>query len=257
MRLQAGGPIDLVAGGILRARGIEIELDRQQRERWRDRARRRHVDHPSRRDRSRRRRRRRRRQPHHPGRHQHALSRNPIDATGGAGDGGDVDLFAATTSRSRSGIDVSSNSGGGSGDIRVRAGIDRAGGVKVGGSLTIPADLNANGSSDIDGGYDGGEINLSAFGPVNISGTLRAVGANPNGGGGSVIIDSSDNVPNRVTALDGDLTLSSIIDVHGPQTISNEDSGAGGDIDIFIGRNGTITGSMDLSGSDGGGTLNV
>ena len=59
-----------------------------------------------------------------------------------------------------------------------------------------------------------------------------------------------------MTALDGDLTLSSIIDVHGPQAIVTTTAAPGGDIDIFVGRDGTITGSMDLSGSDGGGTLN-
>ena len=48
-----------------------------------------------------------------------------------------------------------------------------------------------------------------------------------------------------MTALDGDLTLTSIIDLHGPQTVSNDDSGRGGDIDIFVGRDGTISGTMD------------
>jgi len=51
----------------------------------------------------------------------------------------------------------------------VRAGVDLAGGVKVGGSLTVTADLKANGNSDVDGGYDGGEISLGAFGPVDVS----------------------------------------------------------------------------------------
>ena len=180
-----------------------------------------------------------------------------IDATGGAGDGGDVDVIAGDDVTVERTIDVSSFSGGGSGDIRVRAGIDRVGGVKPGGTLIVTADLKANGNSDIDGGYDGGEINLSSVGPVNISGTLRAVGANPSGSGGSVIIDSSDQVISRVSSVDGDLVLSSVIDVRGPQAIVLEESGSGGDIDIFVGRDATITGSMDLSGSDGGGSLSL
>jgi hypothetical protein len=180
-----------------------------------------------------------------------------IDATGGAGDGGDVDILGGDDVRIEKSIDVSSTNAGGSGDIRIRAGVDRVGGIKVGGTLTVIGDMRANGSADIDGGYDGGEINLAAFGPVNVSGALRAVGANPSGSGGSVVIDSSDNVIGRVTALDGDLNLTSVIDVHGPQTISNDDSGSGGDVDIFVGRDGTISGSMDLSGSDGGGSLTV
>lgn len=186
-----------------------------------------------------------------------ALFAQPIDATGGAGDGGDIDVIAGDDVTVEKTIDVSSFSAGGSGDIRIRAGIDRIGGVKPGGSLVVTADLKANGNSDIDGGYDGGEINLSAVGPVNISGTLRAVGANPSGSGGSVIIDSSDQTINRVSPVDGDLVLSSVIDVHGPQAIVLEESGSGGDIDIFVGRDATITGSMDLSGSDGGGSLSL
>ncbi|MEO6026633.1 MAG: hypothetical protein ABIR79_07195, partial [Candidatus Binatia bacterium] len=181
----------------------------------------------------------------------------PIDATGGAGDGGDIDILGGDDVRLEKTLDVSSTTAGGSGDIRVRAGVDRVGGIKVGGMLTVIGDMKANGSSDIDGGYDGGEINLASFGPVIVSGALRAVGANPSGGGGSVIIDSSDNVIGRVTPQDGDLTLTSVIDVHGPQTVSNDDSGSGGDVDIFVGRDGSISGSMDLSGSDGGGSLNV
>jgi cysteine-rich repeat protein len=256
MRLQAGGLIDLAPGGILRARGIElsstgnsasggaIELIAGT-----------SVSHRGAIDLG-----------GGVGGGGGSLTTQagtttifsqPVDATGGAADGGDVDVLSGDDITIERGIDVSSNSGGGSGDVRVRAGADRVGGVKVGGSLTVTGDINANGSSDIDGGYDGGEINLAAFGPVTVSGSLRAVGANPSGGGGSVIIDSSDNVITRVTALDGDLLLSSVIDVHGPQAISNDDSGSGGDIDIFVGRDGTITGSMDLSGSDGGGTLNL
>src|SRR5690606_20529170 len=115
--------------------------------------------------------------------------------------------------------DVSSFNAGGGGDIRVRGGIDAVGGVKPGGTLVVTADLKANGNFDADGGYDGGEINLASIGPVNISGALRAVGANPSGSGGMVIIDSSDAVLNRVSPIEGDLVLSSVIDVRGPQSI--------------------------------------
>jgi cysteine-rich repeat protein len=181
----------------------------------------------------------------------------PIDATGGEADGGDIDLTAGDDLRIERNIDVSSPTNGGGGGITARAGVDRAGGVKVGGTLTVLGDLFANGSNDADGGYDGGEIELRAFGDVNVSGALRAVGGFPDGGGGLVTFDSSDNNPSRVTNLDGDLTVSSIIDVHGPNVGTVDDSASGGDVDIFVGRDGTITGSMDLSGSDTGGDVTV
>jgi hypothetical protein len=180
-----------------------------------------------------------------------------VDATGGVGDGGDIDVISGDDARMERTLDVSSVNGGGGGDVSVRAGVDRLGGVKVGGTLTVLGDVKSNGSSDIDGSWDGGGITLGAAGLTTISGALRAVGASPGGSGGSILIDSSDNVMTRVTALDGDLTLTSIIDLHGPQTVSNDDSGSGGDIDIFVGRDGTISGTMDLSGSDGGGSLDV
>lgn len=256
MRLQAGGNVDLATGGILRARGIEssstgnsasggaievvaggafthrgaIDLSGGGGGSGGSLATQAGTD---------------------------TLLAQTIDATGGAGDGGDVDVMAGDDVRVERAIDVSSFTGGGGGDIRIRGGIDRVGGVKPGGTLTVTADLKANGNSDVDGGYDGGEINLSSVGPVTISGALRAVGANPSGSGGSVIIDSSDQVINRVSAVEGDLVLSSVIDVRGPQSIVLDESGSGGDIDIFVGRDGTITGSMDLSGSDGGGSLTL
>ncbi|MCC6764896.1 MAG: hypothetical protein IT293_09555 [Deltaproteobacteria bacterium] len=180
-----------------------------------------------------------------------------VDATGGVSDGGDIDVLSGDDVRIEKTLDVSSVNGGGGGDVTVRAGVDRLGGVKVGGTLTVIGDIKSNGSSDVDGGWDGGGITLQAFGPAIISGALRAVGASPGGGGGGIVVDSSDNVLSRVTALDGDLTLTGTIDVHGAQSIVNDDSGSGGDIDVFVGRDGAITGSMDLSGSDGGGTLNV
>ncbi len=187
------------------------------------------------------------------------LFTQPVDATGGSSDGGDIDIASGDDVRIERTLDVSSASGagGGGGDVTIRAGVDRFGGVKVGGMLTVIGDIKSNGSADVDGGWDGGGITLQAFGPAIISGALRAVGASPGGGGGGIVVDSSDNVISRVTALDGDLTLSSTIDVHGAQTNVNDDTGSGGDIDIFVGRDGTITGSMDLSGSDSGGTLNV
>lgn len=180
-----------------------------------------------------------------------------VDATGGVSDGGDIDVLSGDDVRIEKTLDVSSVNGGGGGDITVRAGVDRLGGVKIGGTLTVIGDMKSNGSADVDGGWDGGGITLQAFGPAIVSGDIRAVGASPGGGGGGVVIDSSDNVLTRVTPLDGDLTLTSTIDVHGAQSVVNDDSGSGGDIDIFVGRDGTITGTMDLSGSDGGGSLSL
>jgi hypothetical protein len=89
-------------------------------------------------------------------------------------DGGDIDLTAGDDIQIDRNIDVSAPTNGGGGGITARAGVDRAGGVKVGGSLTVTGNLFANGSNDADGGYDGGEIELRAFGPVTVSGALRA-----------------------------------------------------------------------------------
>jgi len=62
----------------------------------------------------------------------------PVDATGGAGDGGDIDMIAGDDITIERVIDVSSNTGGASGDIRVRAGADRVGGIKNGGAISRP-----------------------------------------------------------------------------------------------------------------------
>ena len=140
-----------------------------------------------------------------------------IDGTGGEGDGGDVDFTAGDDIRLEDNIDVSSDNDGGGGSISARAGVDRVGGAKPGGQLTVLGNMVADGSGGADGGWDGGDITLRSFGPVTCSGTLHATGGLPDGGGGSVTVDSSDNAITRVTSLDGDLTLSSIIDVHGSQ----------------------------------------
>lgn len=52
-----------------------------------------------------------------------------VDATGGVSDGGDIDVISGDDVRIEKMLDVSSVNGGGGGDVTVRAGVDRVGGV--------------------------------------------------------------------------------------------------------------------------------
>ena len=176
-----------------------------------------------------------------------------LDAFGGVNDGGDVELDAGDDVSIAHPIDVSSINGGNGGSITVRAGFDALtppntpGGVKVGGALTISATLNGDGGSDVDSGYDGADIILSAFGPITLSGAIHATGGVPDGSGGSLSVDSSDGQPNVIGPLDGNLSLTGAVSF---SSAGNDSSG--GDVDIVAGRNATIAAPIDISGADAG-----
>jgi hypothetical protein len=121
MRLQAGGPIGLPAGAVLRSRGIEVSstgnsasggaIDLIAGTSITDLA---TIDLSG-----------------GPGGGGGSLTMQAgttmtvgqsIDATGGSGDGGDVDFLAGDDITIQGSIDVSSTSAGASGDMRVRAG---------------------------------------------------------------------------------------------------------------------------------------
>jgi len=172
-----------------------------------------------------------------------------IDATGGANDGGAVDLVAGDDISIQRTIDVSSTTGGGGGLIGARAGVDTLGGIKNGGALTLSSALVADGNNDIDSGYDGGDIDLAAFGPLTITTTasVHANGGSPDGAGGTLTLDSSDRQFNRLTALDGDLVLAGSVTLRGVGIESD-----GGETDITAGRNLTISGTVDATGANGG-----
>jgi cysteine-rich repeat protein len=172
-----------------------------------------------------------------------------VDATGGANDGGEVDMTAGDDLKIAHTIDVSSANGGSAGSISLLAGADVVGGVKVGGTLTVAAALIGNGSSDVDAGYDGADISLGASGPITISGTIRATGGAPDGAGGALSIDTADGSANTIGPLDGDL----VITPTGSITLAgNGNESDGGDLDITIGKKGTLSAPVDVTGGCAG-----
>ena len=172
----------------------------------------------------------------------------PINAIGGAFDGGDIDLLAGDDISIGRSLTASGTTGGSGGDISARAGLDALGGVRSGGRLTVLANLTADGSSDAESGYDGGEITLAALGDVQVAAgvTLRANGASPDGAAGSVALDTSDSAVGRITPLDGDILCAGLVILKGVGIESD-----GGDFDATGGRNVTL-GSIDVSGGSGG-----
>ncbi len=183
-----------------------------------------------------------------------------IDATGGGGDGGEVDIDAGDAVSITKSIDVSSRVGGGfGGEISIFAGEDELGGGVAGGSITVNignATLKMNGSDAETSGGDGGDLDLTALGLVRFTGSGIAIQANGgssfDGSGGSVSIDTGDGDPNRLGALDGDLELTGTITLRSGGT-----AGDGGSVDLSVGRNLTFTAAVDASGIDSGGEVDA
>lgn len=170
-----------------------------------------------------------------------------LRALGSGSDGGGVSLAAGTNIQSSRTIDVRSLGDGEGGSITLRAG-DRSltGGVPLGGTLTVSADLVADGSTDSDGetGEDGGAILLEAAGAVVVTGSaiVRAVGGSPDGGGGILTVFSQEPPAGVLTALDGDVSLL------GPVILRGGTNGDGGDLDGAVGRAFLLAGPLDMSG---------
>lgn len=170
-----------------------------------------------------------------------------VRALGSGSDGGGVSLAAGTNVHSSRTVDVRSLGDGEGGSITMRAG-DRTltGGVPLGGSLTVSADLIADGSTDSDGetGQDGGAILLEAAGSVVVTAgaMIRAVGGAPDGGGGILTVFSQESPAGVLTALDGDVSLL------GPVILRGGTNGDGGDLDGAVGRTFLLAGPLDMSG---------
>ena len=170
-----------------------------------------------------------------------------VRALGSGSDGGGVSLAAGTDVHSTRTIDVRSLGDGEGGSITLRAG-DRSltGGVPLGGTLTVAADLVADGNTASDGetGEDGGAILLEAAGPVVVTGSaiIRAVGGTPDGGGGILTVFSQEPPAGVLTALDGDVSLL------GPVILRGGTNGDGGDLDGAVGRAFLLAGPLDMSG---------
>ena len=84
---------------------------------------------------------------------------------------------------------------------------------------------------------------------MTISGAIHATGGSPDGAGGSLTIDSSDGAANNITPLDGDLTITGAISIAGGAGVDGE----GGEFDVLVGKDGTISPpDADFTGGDGG-----
>ena len=181
-----------------------------------------------------------------------------IDATGGGGDGGEIEVDAGDSINITKTLDVSSRVGGGFGGVMaLAAGEDALGGVVTGGTLTINinnATMKLNGSDAETSGGDGGDLEVTARGLLQIIGSGTAIQANGggifDGSGGSVFFDSGDANANTIGPLDGNLVIAGAIIL--------QSGGAGGDGGIFdftAGRDLTLTGAIDVSGTDAGGDV--
>lgn len=178
-----------------------------------------------------------------------------IDASGGAGDGGDVALVTGDNVTMTNDIDVDSRGGGGfGGSITIYSGQDDLGGVGAGGNITLTSvALQLSGSSGDTFGGDGGELDLFAQGTLQVTGTsvIRAnAGTNFDGSGGLVSFQTGDDDPTVVGPLDGVLSVAGSITAGSGGT-----GGRGGAISFISGSSLTVTASIDVNGKDAGGDV--
>ncbi len=181
-----------------------------------------------------------------------------IDASGGANDGGSVDIEAGDDVTVTKTITVDSNVGAGfGGDITLAAGEDGLGGVAPGGTLTVNgATIRFNGSDSQASSGDAGELDASAAGPIKFLGSTLTIRGNGgslfDGSGGTVCFDSTDDDPNRLGPLDGDITVEGSITLR-----SAGQFGDGGDYEASAGKSFTQTAAVDVSGQDTGGDVEI
>ena len=179
----------------------------------------------------------------------------PIDASGGANGGGTVDLSAGDDITITHPISVDSVGGGGDGgDIEIAAGEDVLGGVIAGGTLAMDGgSVNMRASQADSWGGDGGGLMASSHGPLLIGplAPIRAnAGLNFSGDGGTVTLRSGDDNVDAVAATDGDMSLQGLISAK-----SGGVGGVGGALAVNAGRNLSVSGSVDLGGKSGGGSV--
>jgi cysteine-rich repeat protein len=179
-----------------------------------------------------------------------------LDATGGASDGGSVDMLCGDNMVITKTITVDSRLGGGyGGTITLAAGVDAIGGVVTGGTLTVNgATLSLDGSDAETFGGDGGDLEVTSKGLLQFIGAHVAIRASGgtlfDGSGGTVFLSSGDNNPNVMGPLDGDMSVAGIATLKSGGT-----DGDGGSFDIAAGRNLTLTARIDVSGQSTGGDI--
>ncbi|MGH7894302.1 MAG: DUF7450 family protein, partial [Candidatus Binatia bacterium] len=177
-----------------------------------------------------------------------------MDASGGGSDGGDVDLSCGDNMSITRNINVDSRLGGGfGGTITLAAGEDTLGGIVPGGTLTInDASLELNGSDAETSGGDGGDLDASAKGALQMLGIRAAIRLNGgvlfDGSGGTMFFDTGDPNPDALGPLDGNITLQGQIIAKSGGT-----NGDGGIFEFSAGRDFTLTASVSVDGKDTGG----
>jgi hypothetical protein len=181
-----------------------------------------------------------------------------IDASGGANDGGTIDIEAGDNITVTRTLSVDSNVGAGAGGLIIlAAGEDVYGGVLLGGSLTLTgATIRMNGSDSEQSGAEAGELDASARGALKLLNpglTIRATGGQLfDGDGGIVVLDSDDADPSHIGPLEGDLVVEGTIVLQ-----SGGRDGSGGDFEASAGAALTQSASLDTSGAYDGGTVSL
>jgi hypothetical protein len=185
-----------------------------------------------------------------------------LDATGGGGDGGDIDVLAGDNIVVNQDINVDSRAGGGfGGTMAFAAGEDFVGGIVKGGAFTLNtahAQLLLSGSEAETFAGDGGDLEITSHGLLQFTAggnfAIQAnAGATFDGFGGTIFLDSSDNNAARIDPdLDGDVVLNAKI-----VATSGSTGGDGGEYDATAGKSYTQNSLVDLSGKDTGGDFTV
>ncbi|HEY2386588.1 MAG TPA: hypothetical protein VGK30_06475 [Candidatus Binatia bacterium] len=181
-----------------------------------------------------------------------------IDASGGADDGGTIDIEAGDNLTVGRTLTADSNVGAGfGGDITLAAGEDLFNGPLDGGALTVNgATIRFNGSDSEASSGDGGELDASAAGALQFLGsgvTIRGNGGNLfDGDGGTVCIDNTDLNPNHIGPLEGNVRLDGTIILQ-----SGGDVGSGGDFEASAGADFIVNATIDTSGTLDGGTIEM
>ncbi len=179
-----------------------------------------------------------------------------LDLTGGGGDGGELDALAGDDIEIKGNINCDSTVGGGfGGAITLAAGEDSLGGSVPGGTIDVNgAALNMAGSFSDELSGDGGELDVAAPGLIRFRGAGAAIrvdaGANFDGSGGSILIDSGDSSFVRLGPTDGDLEIGGIVSMG-----SSNAGGDGGAFDVTAGRDLIITADIKANGFDTGGDI--
>lgn len=180
-----------------------------------------------------------------------------MDASGGDGGGGSIDITAGDDIDIARHLQVDSRNGGGTGgDVTLAAGEDSLGGSAAGGSLTIDdATMEVGGSSGDSSGGDGGTFVASSHGALLVGpdALIRVnAGTSLDGSGGAIDLSSGDENRDAVGTTDGDLTIYGSL-----KAVSGSSGGLGGELTVLAGRDLTLDADLDLGGKDVGGTVDA